>query len=445
MAAKAKTTSKSKVPAEPLVAYKGFNRDLTCTPEGRSFQYEIGKTYDNGGGPVVRCGDGAFHWVEMPLDAFTYYGPATGRYAIVEPSGEIAREENSDTKGASSILSIKVDISIGDLTRRAVAWVAEMARKQGNGQFAAGYRGHASAAGDYGHASAAGYRGHASPPGITATPLPPGITATPLPPGLAATPLPPGITATPLPPGLAATPLPPGLAATPLPPGIAATPLPPGIAATPLSKGKIQLRMRLGRTARPLPSRGVQSASAPMMTPAISSPCGPPWSGMTVLRPAKPTVCRSPETSSKSKRRRPPDGRRSQRRVQLACRASSDHSCSHRWHELGRVRVCGDADMSPREVLDAIRDLVEAAEMQGWDALPDLKPVLDRGREAYADLQVVMADGDDDIGAGRSALIVGLDAVGYGMMAGVADDWQTSLTDSQLAEAADALGVEASS
>ncbi len=165
MAAKAKTTSKSKAPAEPLVAYKGFNRDLTCNPNGKPFKYEIGKTYDNGGGPVVRCGDGAFHWVEMPLDTFTYYGPATGRYAIVEPSGEIARDPDGDTKGASSILSIKVDISIGDLTRRAVAWVAEMARKQGNGQFAAGSGGHASAAGDYGHASAAGYRGHASAAG----------------------------------------------------------------------------------------------------------------------------------------------------------------------------------------------------------------------------------------------------------------------------------------
>jgi hypothetical protein len=165
MAAKAKTTSNSKAPAEPLVAYKGFNRDLTCNPNGKPFKYEIGKTYDNGGGPVVRCGDGAFHWVEMPLDTFTYYGPATGRYAIVEPSGEIAREENSDTKGASSILSIKVDISIGDLTRRAVAWVAEMARKQGNGQFAAGDYGHASAAGSGGHASAAGSGGHASAAG----------------------------------------------------------------------------------------------------------------------------------------------------------------------------------------------------------------------------------------------------------------------------------------
>lgn len=52
--------------------------------------------------------------------------------------------------------------------------------------------------------------------------------------------------------------------------------------------------------------------------------------------------------------------------------------------------------MSPAEVLDAIRDLVVAAEEQGWDAVPDLKPVLDAGRDAYADLQIVMADAEDD-------------------------------------------------
>lgn len=51
--------------------------------------------------------------------------------------------------------------------------------------------------------------------------------------------------------------------------------------------------------------------------------------------------------------------------------------------------------MTPREVLDAIRELVAAAEEQGWDVIPDLKPVLDAGREAYADLQIVIADAVD--------------------------------------------------
>jgi len=159
-------TKKHDVP-EPsaIVAYKGFNKDLACTPNGKVFQYEIGKTYDNGGMPVARCGDGAFHSCEMPQDMFTYYGPATSRYTCVEPSGDVAREENSDSKIASARITIGVEIHIGDIARRAVAWVADMARKQGNGQYAAGDYGHASAAGDYGHASAAGDYGHASAAG----------------------------------------------------------------------------------------------------------------------------------------------------------------------------------------------------------------------------------------------------------------------------------------
>lgn len=51
--------------------------------------------------------------------------------------------------------------------------------------------------------------------------------------------------------------------------------------------------------------------------------------------------------------------------------------------------------MSARATLFAIRELVEAAEAQGWDTIPDLKPVLDKGRDAYADLRIVMADADD--------------------------------------------------
>jgi hypothetical protein len=52
--------------------------------------------------------------------------------------------------------------------------------------------------------------------------------------------------------------------------------------------------------------------------------------------------------------------------------------------------------MTPADALTAIRDMVEAAEMQGWDGIPDLKSALDAGREAYAALCVVMADACDD-------------------------------------------------
>ena len=51
--------------------------------------------------------------------------------------------------------------------------------------------------------------------------------------------------------------------------------------------------------------------------------------------------------------------------------------------------------MSPAEVLAAIRDLVEQAEADGWDVMESNREILQRGRDAYAALQTVMADAFD--------------------------------------------------
>jgi len=144
-----------------IVTYKAFNKDWKC----RDFQYEVGKTYTHDGS-VVRCAGGGFHSCENPLDIWNYYAPNTSRFAEVIASGDIDHgESEDDSKLASAKITINVELSIGDLTRRAVRWVADMAKKQGNGQHTTGNYGHASAAGNYGHASAAGNYGHASAAG----------------------------------------------------------------------------------------------------------------------------------------------------------------------------------------------------------------------------------------------------------------------------------------
>jgi hypothetical protein len=49
--------------------------------------------------------------------------------------------------------------------------------------------------------------------------------------------------------------------------------------------------------------------------------------------------------------------------------------------------------MTPSEILIAIRDLVAAAEEAGWDQ--DNPEILNRGREAHASLQFVLADAEE--------------------------------------------------
>ncbi|CAK8741316.1 hypothetical protein SODG_004729 [Sodalis praecaptivus] len=100
-----------------LIAYKGFNADLTC----RDYQFEIGKTYHHDGAVEV-CGSG-FHTCEYPLDVFNYYGPANHRFAEVEVSGDIGREKGGG-KLASSTITIKKELSLHQMVGRAVECIA---------------------------------------------------------------------------------------------------------------------------------------------------------------------------------------------------------------------------------------------------------------------------------------------------------------------------------
>jgi hypothetical protein len=147
-------------------AYKGFSADWKCYGD---FQYEIGKRY-KGSGKVVRCGSGGFHACEMPLDTWTYYGPATSKYAVVELAGKTARDKNSDTKIAAAEITIKAEINLQEVIKRAVEWIVAAAKTNlatgaGGHAAATGHRGHAAATGDSGHAAATGDMGHAAATG----------------------------------------------------------------------------------------------------------------------------------------------------------------------------------------------------------------------------------------------------------------------------------------
>ena len=140
-----------------MVSYKGFNADWTC----RGFAYEIGKTYTHDG-DVYACHSG-FHACEHPLDVFGYYPPGLSRYAEVTLAGK-THGDGSDTKLAAAKITINVELSIGDLVKRAWDYVWSRAKIEEGGH-ATGYRGAASATGDQGAASATGDQGAASATG----------------------------------------------------------------------------------------------------------------------------------------------------------------------------------------------------------------------------------------------------------------------------------------
>lgn len=101
----------------PIIAYKGFDENWQC----RGFQYKVGKTYEHKG--EVKVCESGFHACEYPLNVFDYYEPAKSKFALVEMSGEIAKEENSDTKIAAAKIHIKAELKIPDLVNSAVEWI----------------------------------------------------------------------------------------------------------------------------------------------------------------------------------------------------------------------------------------------------------------------------------------------------------------------------------
>jgi len=141
-----------------ITAYKGFDANFRC----RDFQYEVGQTYEHKG-DVVACRSG-YHACEHPLNVFAYYPPAISRYAEVTLAGAMAREEDGDTKIAAAKITINVEVSIGELIKRAWDYVWSRAKVEEGGH-ATGDQGAASATGLQGAASATGYQGAASATG----------------------------------------------------------------------------------------------------------------------------------------------------------------------------------------------------------------------------------------------------------------------------------------
>ena len=79
-----------------MLAYKGFNSNLTCTMGKGTFQYEQGVKYTE---ENAHCGADGFHATDNPLGVLSYYNKSDDRYFLVELGGNI------DEDGVNSRIS----------------------------------------------------------------------------------------------------------------------------------------------------------------------------------------------------------------------------------------------------------------------------------------------------------------------------------------------------
>ena len=154
-----------------IKAYKGFNKNLQCQPDGDKppFQYEVGKEYEGNDAKLCSCG---FHACEFPLDVFGYYPPADSRYCEVEL--DATEEKKEDSKRTGKKIKIGAEIGLDGIIKAGVKFILEKAEscEKGTGdgsaatntgyQSAATNTGDGSAATNTGHRSAATNTGHQS-------------------------------------------------------------------------------------------------------------------------------------------------------------------------------------------------------------------------------------------------------------------------------------------
>lgn len=99
-----------------MIAYKGFNKELSCTMGRGTYQYQVGQTYVEDEAECVRTG---FHCVEEPIEVLRWY--RGGRYCIVDARGDI--HEDGDKRISCTEIELRKEISLEQLGALECEWI----------------------------------------------------------------------------------------------------------------------------------------------------------------------------------------------------------------------------------------------------------------------------------------------------------------------------------
>ena len=114
-----------------MIAYKGFNSDMTCTMGKGTFQYAPGVTVDESG-TGAKCAQTGLHCAEDPLDVLDYYGnPESSRYFIVKAEGDI-NEDGHGTRISCTRMTPTKELTIQKLALHACHYIVSHPERKNN-------------------------------------------------------------------------------------------------------------------------------------------------------------------------------------------------------------------------------------------------------------------------------------------------------------------------
>ena len=73
----------------------------------------------------IKCCNRGFHACKSPMEVWDYYDMLNSRFAEVEQSGKIDKEDNS-TKVCSSKIKISAELKLADIIKLGVEWIKDV-------------------------------------------------------------------------------------------------------------------------------------------------------------------------------------------------------------------------------------------------------------------------------------------------------------------------------
>lgn len=103
-----------------VLAYKGFDPDLSCTSGGNRFQYVTDLWNEE---PEANCGRNGFHCAENPLDCLTYYpNLEKSVYYLVVAGGDI-NDDEGDSKISCTRLRLVKQLNLEEFVAHSLNYI----------------------------------------------------------------------------------------------------------------------------------------------------------------------------------------------------------------------------------------------------------------------------------------------------------------------------------
>lgn len=112
-----------------MIAYKGFDKDLSCTSGGNRFQYQLGIVNVT---EAANCRENGFHCAEDPLDCLSYYADwENSVYYIVDAGGDI-HEDGTDSKISCTEMLLLKELTMEEFIIESLIYISNHPLRKAN-------------------------------------------------------------------------------------------------------------------------------------------------------------------------------------------------------------------------------------------------------------------------------------------------------------------------